>query len=181
MLTITCLSMFVIPPTAADIGVPGEEYKMTMNMRGTITASGTCKFKERLTPIDFGEVYYSAMSGSNTLKDVATKELDAVMDCSEDYFGATNMVLTPGKGTVDYQGTKLMQVVDDSKGTVSKDLAIRLLVNSVSQNIGEDFAVDITQPSGPKLEVELVQIGNGKSFVSGATFSATATLTLNFL
>ncbi|MGZ7265370.1 hypothetical protein ACXWP3_09680, partial [Streptococcus pyogenes] len=76
---------------------------------------------------------------------------------------------------------KLMQVIDDSNGAVSNDLAIRLRVNSTEQNIDEAFTVDVAQPQGPKLEVELVQIGNGKSFSTGATFSGAATLTFTYL
>lgn len=90
------------------------------------------------------------------------------------------MELVPTQtGETDYQGVSLMQVMDDSSGSLSKDLAIRLLVNDVAQNMNEAFSVDMK--SQPSMKVELVQIGNGDGFVSGATFSAAATLTMAFL
>ncbi|MEG2569275.1 MAG: hypothetical protein RSA84_24010, partial [Acinetobacter sp.] len=115
-----------------------------------------------------------------TLKDTSPQSLTSSMSCTGDYAGQTTMQLIPTiTGETDYQGVRLMQVMDDSKGVPSKDLGIRLLVNGAPQNVNEAFNVDMT--AQPTLKVELVQIGNGDGFVNGAAFSAAATLTMAFL
>lgn len=157
-----------------------EQAKVKIHVTGHIVASGTCTFdKQGPLAIDFGTVRYSTLGG-NTLKETSPQALTSAMSCSGDYAGQTTMQLIPTKtGEIDFQGVSLMQVMDDDSGKLSKDLGIRLLVNNVAQNMNEAFSVDMKSQS--KLEVELVQIGNGDGLVNGASFSAAATLTMAFL
>lgn len=174
-----CLMAFLILPCTATVNA-ADSVKMKIHVTGHIVATGSCTFDTQgPLNIDFGTVNYSTLGG-NTLKDVQPQALTTSMKCSGDYAGQTTMELVPTQtGETDYQGVSLMQVMDDSSGSLSKDLAIRLLVNDVAQNMNEAFSVDMK--SQPSMKVELVQIGNGDGFVSGATFSAAATLTMAFL
>ncbi|MEG0866474.1 MAG: hypothetical protein RSG77_05410 [Hafnia sp.] len=172
------MALLIFPYSA--IVNAAESVEMKIHVTGHIRATGSCTFsKKGPLNIGFGTVLYSTLGG-NTLKDTSPQSLTSSMSCTGDYAGQTTMQLIPTiTGETDYQGVRLMQVMDDSKGVPSKDLGIRLLVNGAPQNVNEAFNVDMT--AQPTLKVELVQIGNGDGFVNGAAFSAAATLTMAFL
>lgn len=157
----------------------GDRFTMKINITGTVVVTGSCTFNQGGTlTIDFGTVQYETVAGSNTLKDAGRQALASSMTCTGNTEGSAIMTLMSGSSSVDFQGNKLLPVNYDNGGVQSKDLAIRLLVNSRVQDVNTAFAVDMNTP--PVLEAELVQTGNGSSFVSGASFSANATLIMAF-
>ncbi|MBL5841183.1 hypothetical protein JBO41_09715 [Enterobacter asburiae] len=161
-------------------GAVGDRFTMKINISGTVVATGSCSFNQGGTlVVDFGEVQYITAGGSNTLKEGYRQALASSMTCTGDTDGSAIMTLMSGNGSsVDFQGHRLLPVKYDDGGVESKDLAVRLLVDNKVQDVNASFAVDIKTP--PNLEAEVVQTGNGSSFVSGAAFSANATLIMAF-
>lgn len=161
-------------------GARGDKFTMKINITGTVVATGSCTFNQGGTlTVDFGSVQYSTAGGSNTLKENYRQALASSMKCTGDTDGSSIMTLMSGNGSsVDFQGHKLLPVKYDDGGAQSKDLAVRLLVDNKVQDVNASFAVDMKTP--PKLEAEVVQTGSGSSFVSGAAFSANATLIMAF-
>lgn len=158
-----------------------DQFKMKINISGTVIATGKCTFDNRgeLSKVSFGDVRYNNTS-LRFLEGDYRRPLASNMSCSGDSAGNTQMTFSSmDNSSVSYEGKALLPVRDNNAGRQSPDLAIRLWVNGVVQNINKGFTVDMTNQ--PKLDAELVQIGNGKSFVSGGTFSASATLTMEFL
>ncbi|MEB8258289.1 fimbrial protein [Enterobacter asburiae] len=158
----------------------GDQFKMNINITGTVLATGACTFNQGGTvSVDFGTLQYTTTGGNNALKDGYRQPLASGMTCTGDTDGSTVMTLNSSNGgSVDYQGNRLLPVTNDASRTQSTDLAIRLLVNEQVQDVNTAFAVDMQNP--PLLEAEVVQTGSGSTFVSGATFSANATLTMAF-
>lgn len=156
-----------------------DSIQATFNLTAKVTASGGCTFDQKgPIVVGFGTVYYT--TNGNTLKDVLPETILSSMTCVGDYAGQTQLQLTPSNtGVVNFQGNTLMQVIYDKSGAISPDLAIRLLVNDNPQDIDKAFNIDMK--AQPQLKAELVQIGDGKSFISGEEFSGTATLTMTFL
>lgn len=160
------------------LGATGDSFTMNITISGTVVATGACTFNQGGTlTVDFGTLQYSTAGGSNVLKDASPQVLASSMTCTGDTEGSTVMTLSSNSGSVEFQGNKLLPVNYDSGGQ-SKDLAIRLLVNSQIQDVNSAFAVDMKNP--PQLVAEVVQTGDGSSFVNGATFSANATLVMAF-
>lgn len=162
------------------LGATGDKFTMKINITGTVVATGSCTFNQGgLLTVGFGIVQYDTVDGTNTLKERYRQTLPSSMTCTGDTDGSATMTLFSSNGTsVEFQDNKLLPVKYDDGGVQSKDLAIRLLVNSKVQDVNSAFSVDLKAP--PQLEAEVVQTGGGSSFVSGATFSANATLIMAF-
>jgi len=155
-----------------------EQYRTNIKISGRVLVTGKCTFdnKGALSKIDFGTVRYNALQ---TLESSYRQSLASGMSCSGDSAGSTMILSSFDNRGVAYQGHILLPVKDNHAGEQSSDLAIRLWVNGSVQDINKSFAIDMEHQ--PKLEAELVQIGKGKSFVNGSTFSASATLTMTFI
>ncbi len=155
----------------------GDSVKFTF--KGRLIAVGNCQFINGAdTTVDFKDVRYDP-SNNNALDGSYKHTLESGMQCTGDIAGNTQMRLTTAY-TGSFGGYALMPV-SYSNGTISPDLMIRLRVNGVIQDINKAFNVDMRSGSQTLLEVELVKVGDGKSFVDGTTFSAAATLEMTFI
>ncbi|TNV22517.1 fimbrial protein [Buttiauxella sp. B2] len=176
-LAVFCLMCMLSVEAEAAPRNPGEEFTMDIALSGTVVATGKCTFNQDGTvAINFGDVRYSTLSGAPVLMGGPySQPMVSAMTCTGDTVGAKMKL----DGTsVSFSGASLLAVTDDKGGTLGKEFAIRLMVNGKAQNINEWFNVDTATP--PSLVSELVQTGSGSGFVSGATFSSSATLTMAF-
>ncbi|WP_313149269.1 fimbrial protein [Enterobacter sp.] len=155
-----------------------EVSRVNVNIKGTIV-SGKCTFDQRESvTIDFGDVKYVTTGSNNTLDGEHRKTLPVQMTCKGDS-GDAQMTFKPASGgTVSYDGHTLLPATLDGANP-GQDLAIRLLVNGVVQDVSQSFAFDVA--SQPTLEAELVQVGSGSGFTPGAAIAASATLVMEFI
>jgi len=169
-------SVLLIPQALAA----KAEFKVKVNITGIVIDSGDCKFidKGAGTMVDFKDVRYDPLNG-NALEGNYRYTLKSVMQCTGDIADNTQMKLSAAM-TMPYEGHAVLPITY-SDGTTSPNLVIRLLVGGVVQDINKAFNVKLSSGSQPLLQVELVKIGDGKSFVSGTTFSASATLEMTFI
>lgn len=153
---------------------------LNINISGTVVANGTCTFnKGESVSVDFGEIQFAETNGVAALTGNYRKSVPSVMNCSGDFGGNAQMTFrTANGGSVDYQGQKLLPV-SIANGTPGQELAIRLLINGVAQDVNSPFAVDMI--SQPGMQAELIQIGDGSALKSGAVIAASATLLMEFL
>lgn len=160
------------------LGDSGDEFTMDIHISGTVVAIGACTFTQKgPVAVNFGDVEYSTAGGAH-LNGSYVKTLDSGMTCSGDSAGHAQMKVDTAAGTdITYNGQTLLPV-NYTDGTTSPSLGIGLTVNGIAQNVGEWFDVDMTRP--PALEARLIQVGDGKDFVSGLEFSESATLIMAF-
>ncbi|WP_227660546.1 hypothetical protein [Hafnia alvei] len=169
----------LIIPLQSEAGVlsraTGDESRVKINFSGTVVVNGACTFTAGSTSnVEYGNVRFSTDGGS--IEGNYKKSLSSV-SCSGDIAGNPQLVLKSSDGTsVDFSGGKLLPVNIDSRA--SSALAIRLLVNGTAQDVNAWFSLNTA--AIPTLEAELVQVGSGASFSSGATINSTATLTMAF-
>lgn len=156
---------------------PAKSF-LYMHITGNVSADGSCTFANGgNVEVPFGDIHYFTEDGATHLEKTYTQSLDTSLNCTGDVEGDVTFTMTTNSAAVDYQGHKLIPV--NIAGNITSDLAIQLLVDEKVQDINTPFSKSIA--SMPKLKVELVQIGEGKSLVNGASISASATLTLAFL
>lgn len=156
----------------------GDNFDMKIHVKGTVVATGKCSFvQDDAVDVKFGDVQYDT-DIKNTLKGIYTQPLVSNMTCSGDIGGKTQMKLDNSSGKYISDGSNKLLPVTYSGGKASKSLGIRLTADGAIKNAGEWFDVDMTNP--PKLEAELVQVGDGEDFSNGITFFANATLTMAF-
>jgi len=155
----------------------GDSVKFTF--KGRLIAVGNCQFINGAdTTVDFKDVRYDP-SNNNVLESNYKQKLESGMQCTGDTTDNTQMKLSAAH-TSSLGGYSLLPVTY-SNGTISPNLMIRLRVDGAIQNINKTFNVDLRPGSQTLLEVELVKVGDGKSFVDGTTFSAAATLEMTFI
>jgi hypothetical protein len=185
-LLLIILGMLCGSPAYANGGrAAGDQFKMNINISGTVVATGSCTFTHKDSSgwdlIDFGNVRYSTVKGF-VLEGTYRQNMDGAMTCTGDTEGTAEMTLTPlGNGdTVEFNGHKLIAVTmsGSSGSSSSKNLGIALLVNGNVQDVATPFQIDIASPPG--LEVELVQTGAADTVASGTKFIASAALTMTF-
>jgi len=156
-----------------------EEYKMNIKISGTVISTGNCTFAQgKSLEVDFGEVLYDPQN-RNALSGAYRKTLDSTMNCKGDSAGTTQMTLSSAS-TVSHGGHALLPVTY-SDGSASPNLVIRLRVNGAIQDFNQPFTVDLTNSQSTILDVELVKLGDGKTFSRGKTFTASATLAMAFI
>ncbi|WP_449556049.1 fimbrial protein [Huaxiibacter chinensis] len=153
---------------------------LDINISGTVVVNGSCIFnKGEVATVDFGDIDISIINGNPTLSSNYRKPVSSMMTCTGDSSGNTQMTFkSVAGGTLDYQGQKLLPVSING-ASPGQQLAVRLLVNGVEQDVDAAFSVDML--SQPDLQVELVQVGDGSGLTSGALISSSATLVMEFL
>lgn len=157
----------------------GEQFKMNINVSGTVIASGSCTFSpSNEKHIDFGDVKFSTINNKNKLTGDYKRKLGSAMTCTGDTSGGAQMqLITASSDELDFQGEKLLKVKDES-GNELPSLGIRLVSQGGTQNINTWFDINTADPQ--HLEVELVQTDNGDDYKNGETFTASATLMMAF-
>lgn len=173
------LLAFHAPALAKSGRDTGDQFKMDINISGTVVVNGSCKFMTVTgTDVNFGEVRYSTISGATVLEGSYKKTLVDFLLCDGDIEGHPQLKLDTSDGaSLSYQGAALLPI-KTSSGSRMDSLGIRLLVNGKNQDVGQWFNIDVNSP--PSLTAELVQTGNGDEFVDGDQFTANATMTLAF-
>lgn len=178
--TVTML-LFSAPTMAFSGRDAGDQFKMNINISGTVVATGTCTFDNSvLGEIDFGNVTYSTDIGFKLIGEYRQK-LNSAMTCSGDTVGTTTMTFTDQLGNaVDFNGHKLLSISNANHGGILQNLGIEFLANGEIQDVGTAFTVDLSNP--PQLEANLVQIGSSAdaAIVEGNTILASAVLTMEF-
>lgn len=175
--TLTML-LFSAPTMALSGRAAGDQFKMNINISGTVVATGSCTFNsgggDSLAYQEWKNVTYSMANGFKLIGE-HTMAIDGAMTCSGDIEGTATMTFTDYQGNgVDFDGHKLLTVVG-----ASNILGVELLVNGVIQDVGAPFNVDMTNP--PQLEAKLVQIGTTSDFSGeGLIALAETVLTMEF-
>ncbi|EOU9537986.1 fimbrial protein [Cronobacter dublinensis] len=154
----------------------GDQYSMNMNISGTITSNGSCKFDQSgAQQVDFGQVRLQATSATGVQLDGNyQKPIASSYTCSGDSAGLLQMKFVSTSGSyATYQGTKVL-------GTDKGIVGIELIVNGSAQTMDSWFTID--QNSPPDLEAKLVQIStdNAQNVVSGDVFTASGSLVMAF-
>ncbi|HCM63137.1 MAG TPA: hypothetical protein DIT05_11430 [Morganella sp. (in: Bacteria)] len=160
---------------------PGDQTALKINISGKVIAFAKCSFRNQVSPnIDFGDIRYSSVSGTNNISGTYVRPLDSDMTCTGDTAGTTYFSLdTINNGPIGDNGYKSLPVKVGGMMVTDPNLAIRLLVNGKQQNVNTNFSVDLQNL--PKLEVELVQLHpDAISWVNGQKISSEAVLTMNF-
>lgn len=168
---------------AAKRGTDDDIRPLTINITGTVVATGTCLFVDSEQNINFGTVQFSSTLSptSNVLFGSYRQPLNGNMNCSGDTAGNAQMKLEPSDGqSFTYEGTKVIQTaIDTNPKAENSGLYVQLLLDGNPQDVAEWFNISTLQP--PKLEVELVHMpGNNDVWVSGSNISASATLVMAF-
>lgn len=168
-----------LPAQAQNGRAKGDQFKMNINISGTVVVNGSCHFGTTTgNDVNYGDVAYSTLSGTTTLDGSYKKPLVDQLQCSGDTAGHPQLKLDTNDGnSLTYQGAALLPV-KTSAGARMSSLGIRLLVNDKPQDIGKWFDIDVKSP--PPLAAELLQTGDGKDFINGDQFTANATLTMAF-
>ncbi|EOI3503826.1 fimbrial protein [Cronobacter dublinensis] len=154
----------------------GDQSSMNINISGTITSNGSCKFDQSgAQQVDFGEVRLQATSATGVQLDGNyQKPIASSFTCSGDSAGLLQMKFISTSGSyATYQGTKVL-------GTDKGIVGIELIVNGSAQTMDSWFTID--QDSPPTLEAKLVQIStdNTQNVVSGDIFTASGSLVMAF-
>lgn len=154
----------------------GDQSSMNINISGTITSNGSCKFDQSgAQQVDFGEVRLQATSATGVQLDGNyQKPIASSFTCSGDSAGLLQMKFISTSGSyATYQGTKVL-------GTDKGIVGIELIVNGSAQTMDSWFTID--QNSPPDLEAKLVQIStdNAQNVVSGDVFTASGSLVMAF-
>lgn len=154
----------------------GDQYSMNINISGTITANGSCKFNQSgAQQVDFGQVRLQATSATGIQLDGNyQKPIASSFTCSGDSAGLLQMKFISTSGNyATYQGTKVL-------GTDKGIVGIELMVNGSTQTMDSWFTIDQNIP--PNLEAKLVQIStdNTQNVVSGDIFTASGSLVMAF-
>lgn len=154
----------------------GDQSSMNINISGTITSNGSCKFDQSgAQQVDFGEVRLQATSATGVQLDGNyQKPIASSFTCSGDSAGLLQMKFISTSGSyATYQGTKVL-------GTDKGIVGIELIVNGSAQTMDSWFTID--QDSPPDLEAKLVQIStdNAQNVVSGDVFTASGSLVMAF-
>jgi len=160
----------LIPP---GIAATGKQFKMNINISGTVVANGSCTFNQggKIT-VNFGQVIIQKSSDSTyQLEGNYEQVLASDINCTGDTAGLLQLRFTSATGNYTTVANKKVMGVD--KGPVG----IELLVNDSVQSMDEWWALD--QDSPPVLKARLVKL-NDDSFSSGDTFNASGTLTMAF-
>lgn len=174
IVTVTML-LFSAPTMALSGRDAGDQFKMNINISGTVVVTGSCTFNSgsggNITYQEWKNVTYSMANGFRLIGEY-TLAIDGAMTCSGDTEGAATMTFTDYHGNgVDFDGHKLLTVVG-----ASNILGVELLVNGVIQDVGAPFNVDMTNP--PQLEAKLVQTGTAD--FNGSMVLAETVLTMEF-
>lgn len=176
--TLTML-MFSAPTMALSGRAAGDQFKMNINISGTVVATGSCTFNsasQSVESVDFGNITYNSVNGF-ALEGEYRQALNSEMTCTGDTEGSAIMTFASSTGTVvDFNGKKLLPVT--LNGVNSNNLGIELLVDGKVQDIGAAFDVDMATP--PTIEAELVQTGSKDTVSNSAVLSAAASLTMAF-
>ncbi|WNY82268.1 fimbrial protein [Cronobacter dublinensis] len=154
----------------------GDQSSMNINISGTITSNGSCKFDQSgAQQVDFGEVRLHATSATGVQLDGNyQKPIASSFTCSGDSAGLLQMKFISTSGSyATYQGTKVL-------GTDKDIVGIELIVNGSAQTMDSWFTIN--QDSPPTLEAKLVQIStdNTQNVVSGDVFTASGSLVMAF-
>lgn len=154
----------------------GDQSSMNINISGTITSNGSCKFDQSgAQQVDFGEVRLQATSATGVQLDGNyQKPIASSFTCSGDSAGLLQMKFISTSGSyATYQGTKVL-------GTDKGIVGIELIVNGSAQTMDSWFTIN--QDSPPTLEAKLVQIStdNTQNVVSGDVFTASGSLVMAF-
>ena len=178
--TLTML-LFSAPTMALSGRAAGAQFKMNINISGTVVATGSCTFdsgSSGIDVIDFGNITFHSINGF-VLEGNYRRTFDSAMTCTGDTEGAATMTFRDitGSGSVDFNGHKLLPV-QLQPGIVSNNVAVELLVNGEQKDVGTPFNVDMASP--PVLEFALVQTGSSDTVSNGATLSANGRLTMEF-
>ncbi|ELY4671738.1 hypothetical protein SM021_002343 [Cronobacter muytjensii] len=166
------------PVLALNGRTAGDQFKMNINISGTVVATGSCTFdsaSQSVESVNFGNITYSSINGF-VLEGEYRQALNSHMTCTGDTAGAV-MTFTSSTGkTVDFNGKKLLPVT--LNGISSNNLGIEFIVNGVAKDVGAAFDVDMTTP--PTIEVELLQTGASDTVSNSAILNAAASLTIAF-
>lgn len=184
MLSLACFLLSPGLSLAGDVKAKGDESRMDINISGTVTANVSCNFVQGgsggLTAVDFGDIrLQTSTGGKKTLDGEYKKYLNGTFNCTgdPDATASMNFVSSDGTSTDYYNGRRLLPV--SVAGKPSKELGIELLVNGSSVDVNKPFNINVNTPP-KKLEVELLQVGDGQTLEGGANISAYATLYLIF-
>lgn len=152
--TLTML-LFSAPTMALSGRAAGDQFKMNINISGTVVATGSCTFNHpSRDDLDFGNITYSSISGFRLIGEYRIT-LDGAMSCSGDTDGSTIMTFSDFHGDgLDFNGHKVLSTTN-----TNNLLGVELLVDGVPQDVGSSFKVDMANP--PSLEARLVQVGTG--------------------
>lgn len=176
--TLTML-LFSAPTMALSGRAAGDQFKMNINISGTVVVTGSCTFNsasQSVESVNFGNITYSSVNGFALVGEYR-QALNSEMSCTGDTDGSVIMTFASSTGTVvDFNGKKLLPVA--LNGVNSNNLGIELLVDGKVQDVGTAFDVDMTTP--PTIEAELVQTGSKDSVTNSAVLSAAASLTMAF-
>lgn len=155
------------------IAETGDQFKMNINISGTVVANGSCTFNQGGTlTVNFGQVIIQKSSDSTyQLEGTYDQVLASDISCTGDTAGLLQLRFTSATGNYTTVANKKIMGVD--KGPVG----IELLVNDNVQSMDEWW--DLDQDSPPVLKARLVKL-NDDTFTSGDTFSASGTLTMAF-
>lgn len=171
--------LFSAPAMALNGRAAGDQFKMNINISGTVVATGSCTFdsgSQSIDMIDFGNITYSSINGF-VLQGNYRKTFDSAMTCTGDTEGSAAMTFSDitGGGTIDFDGHKLLPV---QLGITSNNVAVELLVNGEIRDVGTPFDVDMASP--PVLEFALIQTGSSDTVSNGATLIGNGRLTMEF-
>lgn len=179
---VMALMLYISPAQAASGRKAGDQFKMNINISGTVVATGSCTFNDGSgydlgKPLVWKNVTYSTTNGFRLIGDYRIA-IDGEMTCTGDTAGNAKMTFTDYKGAgLDFNGHKVLSVIDSEELNY---LGIELLVNGVPQSVGTAFSVDLDSP--PLLEARLVQVANASEveFRDGDLLLAEAVLTMEF-
>lgn len=167
------------PALANSVRAAGDQFKMNINISGTVMANGSCTFNsasQSVESLNFGNITFRTVNGFE-LKGQYRQALNSEMTCTGDTNGSTTMLFSSSTGaTVSFNGQKLLPVT--LNGITSNNLGIELFVDGAAQDVGTAFDVDMAKP--PKIEAELVQTGSSDTVSDSAILSASASLTMAF-
>lgn len=178
---ITAITMLLCnnPVLALSGRAAGDQFKMNINISGTVVATGSCTFdsaSQSVESVNFGNITYSSANGF-ILEGEYRQALNSDMTCTGDTDASAIMTFASSTGTVvDFNGKKLLPVA--LNGVNSNNLGIELLVDGQVQDVGAAFDVDMATP--PTIEAELVQTGSKDTVSNSAVLSAAASLTMAF-
>lgn len=177
--TVMALMLSITPARAVNGRTAGDQFKMNINISGTVVVTGSCTFNtasQSVESVNFGNITYSSTNGF-ALNGEYRQPLNSEMTCTGDTDGSAVMTFASSSGAaIDFNGKKLLPVM--LNGASSNNLGIQLLVNGVVQDVGMAFDVDMATP--PTIEAELVQIGSSDTVSDSAILSSAASLTMAF-
>jgi len=168
--------------SASGNRVAGDQFKMNINISGTVVATGSCFFvKTGNTSVNFGDIRFNTVNGTTSLETSHTSPLleNTTLLCSGDVGGKLQMKLQSMRldDYVTDNNVALLAVYDANNTKKYSSLGIKLTSNGEVKNCGQWFDVD---PNNfPNLEVSLIQIGNGSDLQNDSIMS-TASLIIAF-